>query len=65
MNKEASVPDGTTPLATNMDDEDLCLEGQRHRYTLPSFRYVNIVLAVIFVDGLVSVVLWLVGEYWA
>ena len=63
MDKERSASDGTVPLASAMDEEDLSLEGRRHRYTLPTLRYVNIVLAVIFIDGAVSVVLWLTGMY--
>ena len=63
MDKERSASDGTVPLTSAMDEEDLSLEGRRHRYTLPTLRYVNIVLAVIFIDGAVSVVLWLTGMY--
>ena len=63
MDKERSPSNGTVPLVSDMDEEDLSLEGRRHRYTLPNFRYVNIVLAVIFIDGVVSVVLWLTGMY--
>lgn len=31
-------------------------------YTLPMLRYTNFVRALIMVDGIVSVVLWLTGE---
>ena len=63
MNKDTSVANGAAPLVTGTEDAEFSAEGRRHRYTLPTFRYVNIVLALIFIDGVVSVVLWLVGEY--
>ncbi|XP_052801272.1 uncharacterized protein LOC128231995 [Mya arenaria] len=36
-------------------------QGQKTSYTLPAMRYVNIVLTVVFIDGIASVVLWLAG----
>ena len=64
MDKERSPSNGSVHLVSGTDEEDLSLEGRRHRYTLPTFRYVNIVLALIFIDGTVSVVLWLTGMYY-
>ncbi|KAK3587257.1 hypothetical protein CHS0354_034401 [Potamilus streckersoni] len=33
----------------------------KQSYSLPFFRYKNIVLAIVFIDGIVSMVLWLTG----
>lgn len=62
MDKTNSAANGRVPLVADTDEEaGVSLEGRRHRYTLPTLRYVSLVLAVIFIDGIVSVVLWLVG----
>ena len=63
MDKTNSAANGRVPLVADADEEaGVSLEGRRHRYTLPTLRYVSLVLAVIFIDGIVSVVLWLVGK---
>lgn len=62
MDKTDSAANGRVPLVADVDEEaGVSLEGRRHRYTLPTLRYVSLVLALIFIDGIVSVVLWLVG----
>jgi hypothetical protein len=53
-----------TVNATEMDDEkcDAPLL-EKHNYTLPSFRYTNIFIAVVIIDGILSCLLWLTGKY--
>ena len=48
------------------DDDEKCLLAEeapayRKKFTLPFLRYVNAFLALIFIDGIQAVVLWLTG----
>ncbi|KAL4224048.1 hypothetical protein ACF0H5_017505 [Mactra antiquata] len=49
-------------MENNMEsDDEILIKGRKYDYSLPKFRYINIVLAFIFLDGIVSMVLWLCG----
>ncbi|ESP02536.1 hypothetical protein LOTGIDRAFT_171935 [Lottia gigantea] len=44
------------------NDSETVIEGQ-HYYTLPTLRFINIVKIIIFIDGILSIVLWLTGGH--
>lgn len=50
------------PSSPAVNDPEAGQDEFRRRYTLPFLRYVNILLAVVFIDGIVSIVLWLTGK---
>lgn len=53
-----------TVNASEVEDEkcDTALLG-KHNYTLPSFRYTNIFITIVIIDGMISCLLWLTGKY--
>ncbi|KAL5016506.1 hypothetical protein ScPMuIL_006095 [Solemya velum] len=52
---------GDGRLGIDDSSTETVVNQEKQRFTLPSFRYTNIVLGIIFIDGLVSVILWLTG----
>lgn len=53
---------GDGRLGIDDSSTETVVNQEKQRFTLPSFRYTNIVLGIIFIDGLVSVILWLTGK---
>ncbi|XP_048730386.2 ABC transporter B family member 1-like [Ostrea edulis] len=53
-----------TVNASEVEDEkcDTALLG-KHNYTLPSFRYTNIFITIVIIDGMISCLLWLTGGH--
>lgn len=46
----------------NNDEGDDTATG-KHRYSLPAFRYTNIFITIVIIDGILSCIMWLTGKY--
>lgn len=53
---------GDERLGIDNSPSEAMIDQGNQRFTLPSLRYTNVVLGIIFVDGLASAILWLTGK---